>query len=222
VQIQDVYRRKRYVLTEESDELAETLFRTQADIGDWYREFQRGFYLLWRGKLDDALAQFAVGTHVAQDVGDAVMEARCLTYSAVARRKQGDVEGVRGLLDELAALPERYGYDGLYAANWAWSAWREGDLDGVERWAAQALRDWEDTGRQGPTVFQWTARFPLLATDLARGRLDSALGHAGWLVDDSQQPLPVGLAQLVAQALDRQDEALLARAVEEGRQLGYT
>jgi predicted ATPase len=222
VLLKETYRRQRYVLSEDSDELADEFYRASVKIGDRYADFQRGFHLLWRGKLDDALSHLTTGKDVARDVGDTVMEVRCLIYSAIARRKQGDVEGEQALLDELEGLPERHGYDGLYAANRAWLAWRQGELDEVDRLGAEALADWAQSSRPGPTVFQWTARFPLLAAELARGRTEAALEQAGWLVDDSQQPLTVELDRLVREALQRRDPARLSYAVELGRGQGYT
>jgi predicted ATPase/class 3 adenylate cyclase len=222
VLLKEIYLRQRYALTEDSDELADAFYRASVDIGDRYADFQRGFHLLWRGKLNDALSHFATARDVARDVGDAVMEVRCLIYSAIARRKQGDVEGAQVLLDELGGIRERHGYDGLYAANRAWVAWRQGELEEVERRAAEALADWARPGRSRPTVFQWTARFPQLAAELVRGRSEAALEQAGWLIDRSQQPLPAGLHRLVREALQRHDAGPLSRAVELGRGHGYT
>ena len=131
------------------------------------------------------------------------------------RRKLGDVEGVHRLDAELAALDDDYGYGGLVAANRSWLAWREGDLDAVDREAARALALWDDSERTGPTVFQWTARFPLLAAELERGRTAAAAEHGAFLLEASQQPLPENVASALR-------TGALAAAVELGRPLGYT
>ena len=60
-------------------------------------------------------------------------------------------------------------------------------------------------------MFQWTARFPLIGVELARGRPVAALEQARALLDPAQQPLPPGLQELVAQAVAEEDEALLER-----------
>ncbi len=74
VLLKETYRRQRYVLTEDSDDLADTFYRASVEIGDRYAEFQRGFHLLWRGKLNDALSHLEAGRDIARDIGDPVME----------------------------------------------------------------------------------------------------------------------------------------------------
>jgi hypothetical protein len=220
--LQATYRREVYSFDERSDALADEAYRAAAEVGDWYAEFQRGFYLLWRGVPDRALEHFAVGRRLARDIGDAVMEVRCLVYSTVAHRKCGRVDEADACLGELDALHELYGYDGLYEANRAWLAWRGGAADEAEQHAGAALANWQQSGRTGPTVFQWTARFPLLALEVARGRADAALVHARAMLDSSQQPLPRDLGELLQSAIDAGEARFLERAVDAGRDRGYT
>ena len=122
---------------------------------------------------------------------------------------------MRRLDEALAALDDDYGYGGLMAANRSWLAWRDGDLGAVDREAGRALELWSGSERTGPTVFQWTARFPLLAAELERGRTAAAAEHGSFLLDPSQQPLPDELAAAVR-------AGALAAAIELGRPLGYT
>lgn len=131
--------------------------------------------------------------------------------AAQARR----IEVVRALAAELTALDDDYGYGGLAAATRAWLAWRDGNLDAVDLEAGRALAGWSHTEGTGPTVFQWTARFPLIAAELERGRTAPAADHAAFLLDASQQPLPEELAAALR-------DGTLERAVALGRPLGYT
>jgi hypothetical protein len=74
----------------------------------------------------------------------------------------------------------------------------------------------------GPRVFQWTARFPLLAIELEERNVDAAVEHALAMLDPIQQPLPEELAEMLTEAVERRDAKLLQRAVEVARPLGYS
>jgi predicted ATPase/class 3 adenylate cyclase len=215
VRMQEALRRERYVLSAETEELAREVFRVASETGEWDARFQIGFALLWRGRLDEADEHLRIGREEARAIGDVLFETRCLVYRQIVRRKLGDVEEVQRLDAELAALDDDYGYGGLMAANRSWLAWREGDLDAVDRESSRALELWETSERTGPTVFQWTARFPLLAAELERGRTPAAAEHGVFLLEPSQQPLPEELAAAIR-------AGALAAAVELGRPLGYT
>jgi hypothetical protein len=143
-----------------------------------------------------------------------MIQTRCLVYGAVARRKLGDVNGVRALDAQIAELEETFSYAGLIAANRAWLAWRDGDLEATKRWGAEAIADWNRVGRAGPTVFQWTARFPLLAVAVAERRHDDAEKQARAMLDERQQPLPDDLRS----ALEERD---FERALELAYERGY-
>jgi hypothetical protein len=96
---------------------------------------------------------------------------------------------VRALTGEIDEFDEIYGYKGLLSATRAWLALRDGDLDATEAHGAAALADWPADKRAGPTVFQWTARFPLLAAAVERRRLDAVAEQTHAMLDESQQPL---------------------------------
>jgi hypothetical protein len=135
-------------------------------------------------------------------------------YRTVARRRQVNVEGVRSLLRELDRLDELHGYAGLVAAHHAWVAFRDGDYETARRYAEVAFADWDPSARSGPTVFQWTARFPMLGVELARGRSDAAFAHARAMLDEFQQPLPPDLRAVLAEAVQHGDASRLDEALE--------
>jgi hypothetical protein len=70
-------------------------------------------------------------------------------------------------------------------------------------------------------VFQWNARFPLLAVYLARGDGEAALEQARAMLDPSQQPLPEDVRELVEAADGAGDPGVLARALELARAGGF-
>ena len=222
VQMQEALRRERYVLSEETEEIARTMYQAAVTTGEVDAEFQIGFALLWRGKLTEAGEHFARGLDEARRLGDVVQEVRCLGYGSVVCRKVQDVEGARARLAELDALDDVYGYTGLHAATHAWVALRDGRLDRAAEHAARALADWEMEGRAGPTVFQWSARFPLLAVEVTRGDIEAARTHARVMLDPSQQPLPEDVAEALRAAIDTGAAARFVTAVELGHAGGYT
>jgi predicted ATPase/class 3 adenylate cyclase len=218
---QNAFRRERYVLSEETEALQREIHRRALGLGVESAHFTLGFALLWRGSLHEAVERFQDGLVSARRRGDALIEVRCLVYQVVANRLLGDVERARELLSELAALDDLHGYVGLVQANRAWIALRDRDLAAAAGAAEMALADWETEERSGPTVFQWTARFPMLAVELERGRLEAALEHARVMLDTSQQPLPAELGALVERAVMEGDETLLERALEAAAAIGY-
>jgi predicted ATPase/class 3 adenylate cyclase len=221
VQTLDALRRERYVLSAETVEVARAYYDVASEAGEWDGAFQLGFVLLWRGELDEAAERFREGREVARSVGDALFELRCLLYEAIVHRKLGDTERVRALDAEIASLDDTFGYAGLVAANRTWLAQREGNFASTDEWGAAALADWKSIGRSGPTVFQWTARFPLLAADVERGRLESAAEHARAMLDASQQPLPADVGAALERALAAGTPAAFRAAVEQARAGGY-
>jgi tetratricopeptide (TPR) repeat protein len=219
---QAAYRRERYVLSEETEALVREIYRLSKAHEDTDADFTLAFCLLWRGKFEEAKSHFQRGRESARARGDALIETRCLVYEAVARRRLGDVDGVRSLLAELDTFDELHGYDGIVAANHVWVAVRDGDQETAERFADVAFEDWAVTrGSAGPTVFQWTARFPMLGVELARGRADAAFDHAREMLDPLQQPLPDDLRDLLAEGIARSDAALLRTALGLAQARGY-
>ena len=219
---QDAYRRERYVPSEETETLVREIYLRSLELEDVYAEFTLGFCLLWRGKLDEAETHMLRGLESARARGDALIEARCLVYALLARRRRGDVEGARQLLAELDALEDLQRYSGLVHASAAWIALRDGDLARAAELGERALADWAaDPGRGGPAVFQWGARFPLMAVALADGDAAGALAHANSLLDPRQQPLPAELGEIVRTAVHESDAGALRSALELARLDGY-
>jgi hypothetical protein len=221
VRAQHAYRRERYVLSAETEELMRDIHRRGVELGDPTIDFTLGFALLWRGKLAEATSSLAEGLASARTRGHALIEVRCLVYGALAERRLGNVDRVRALLAELAALEDLQGYDGLVHALQAWVAYRDGDLDVAEEAGRTALTEWDAERRAGPTMFQWTARVPLAAVELERGRVEAAVAQFRELLDPLQQPPPPELLPLVEEAVETGERGSVERALEAARPLGY-
>ncbi len=217
---QYAYRIERYAPSESTEVLVREIYRRAQEQGDVSADFTLGFCLLWRGELDAAESCFARGTNAARARGVAILETRCRVYGVVARRRRNDVAGAREWLGELEGQDELHGYRGLTAANAAWLAYRDGDLERALARGEEALAEWQTQGLRGSRVFEWTARFPLLGVALARGETEVAREHARSMLDQAQQPLPPELEDALRQAVDGGADEL-ARALELARSLGY-
>jgi tetratricopeptide (TPR) repeat protein len=218
---QQAYRLERYALSEETEALVRETYRRGLELDDWSSEFTIGFCLLWRGKPEEAEAHFVRGVEVTRSRGVALLETRCLVYGVIARRRQNDVEGARAWVRELEAQDELHGYRGLTAANAAWIAYRDGDVERALARGEEALAEWGSHGRTGSGVFSWTARFPLLGAELARGRVREALDHARAMFEPTQQPLPAPITEALERALATSSSYDLEAALELARADGY-
>jgi hypothetical protein len=220
-QLVEAVRRERYVASEETEQLAREACDAAEAAGDWDGHFQLGFTLLWRDKFDDASYHLRLGRDAAKSAGDALTEIRCLLYHAIAQRRLGEVEAVRALDAEIDELEDTYGYRSFIAANRSWLAWRDGDLDAAESLGAIALEEWDLERRSGPRTYQWSARLPLLAVDVARDRLDSASAHARAMLDESQQPLRPEVWAAVEEAVRTGSRAAFSHVIDLARTHGY-
>jgi tetratricopeptide (TPR) repeat protein len=215
------YRKERYALSEETEDLMREIHRLSQELDDSEGGFSLGFCLLWRGKLDEAAMHLQASLVDARRRGDVLIEVRSLVYGSLARRRLGDVETVRALLAELDALDDVLGYAGLVSANGTWLALRDGRLGRARELGGEALADWDPSGRSGSSVFQWTARFPLLEVALLEGDVAEALEHARAMLDPHQNPLPSELATPLAEAVEGDDALLLELVLDLARPGGY-
>ncbi len=158
--------------------------RLGVDAGDVAADFTLGFCLLWRGKPQEAERYLERGREVARARGVALIETRCLVYGLVAQRQAERSRGrtsptrrARGSSTSFTATRarERERLLGRVAG-------RQPELV-VLRAASRRSLTGASEGRVGSSVFQWTARFPLLGVALARGDVDDALEHARAMLD---------------------------------------
>ena len=164
------YRQERYALSEETEALVRETYRMAVELGDVSADFTLGFCLLWRGKPEEAEEYLARGREIARARGVALIETRCLVYGVVARRLRNDVDGARAWLSVQLEQDELHGYRGLDGCQRCLDRLpgrrpRPRDRAGRKR----RSRTGSSEGRLGSSVFQWTARFPLLGVAVARG-----------------------------------------------------
>ncbi len=196
------------------------------------RHFYHGFSHLWSDHLDKAETYLQIAREMTEQNGDLTLLTRALTYLALVYRKRGDIERVRvsaaqGLrVSGEAKMPQ---YTGMARAQYAWLAWRAGDLIETKRQSAAAIEHWGGLGQaQSVVPFRWFALFPLLGVALQEDNIEDAIESAQHLITSPQQRLPDDLTALLAQAVaagDRgtKDEVrgLLHQALHLARELHY-
>ena len=194
--------------------------------------FLVGFFRLWSGNAQGATPTLQDALRRAEETGDVTLQARSLTYLAIAARQCGCIEEAtdhtnRALVTALST--NMLEYVATARANLAWLAWRSGDLAQTLALGRDALKMWQDTAANLPSsAFKWLALCPMIAATLRTGSAGDALAYARLLTDSTNQRLPAPLATRVETALacngpDAWDAARvqLEQVVEVARALGY-
>jgi hypothetical protein len=169
---------------------------------------------------------------MAQQIGDVVIQSRCLTYLTVVYRKQGLIKAVRDYaLQSLATAQtaQMQEYIGMAKANLAWIAWAEGDWVEARANGQAALTTWRQLeARQFTLPFQWMALWPLMAVSIAQNYLTEAVDYARSLLTPPQQRLPDLLAAVVSEAIQAWEAGQpdlakfhLNRAIEIAQEMKY-
>ncbi len=168
--------------------------------------FQYSFMLLWSGDLEAAEEHMQAALAACDRTGEAMLKARCLSYLCFLQRKRGHADALAAFAEQTLALASELDmpeYVGAAHGQFAYVARRCGDLAGCERAANAALDAWS-TGQR--YFFQWSARFPLAAVHIERGRHREALAEFRAMLDPTQQRLPSPLAEALEAALRMADE----------------
>jgi hypothetical protein len=191
--------------------------------------FVLGLIELFQDDLDDAAAQCGKAFRMAERTGDLVLQARCLTYRAVAYRRLDDVPRCRTEAEKTLLLAEELKmveYVAMAKASLAWVEWREKNEVEAEKFAREALELWH--GMDDPYSMDWMALWPLIAIAFARKDIGGAIELAAGLLEENQHPPPEKLAAVVRKACEEwqngiQDEAAsgLAEAIKIAQELRY-
>jgi class 3 adenylate cyclase len=227
------FRRDRYVVSEQTLDLARASLLEAQEAGDLigisHPRLVLGMCHMCRLELDDAEENFLAGLASAERTGDVVVQTRLLTYLIVVQRRRGLRERVRHYIArtlEVATAGQMIEYVAMAKANLAWLAWLDGDTSEAETQAREALEFWKKSWSAYP--FKWAALWPLIAVELAGGRLSEAVEHARMMVEPPQEPLPVALATAVQEALSEWDAqrpaaaaACFGRSLQLAREMAY-
>jgi hypothetical protein len=143
-----------------------------------------------------------IALSLAEHSGDVSLKARCLTYLTVIARLQGNTQETQSRAEQslaVATAVRMYDYIGAAHGNLAWVAWRGGEITSARRHSQEALEAW----RRLPTnyMFEWLARWPLIALAIVDDNITEAVSHAVRLLDESQKRMPETLEPILEGAI---------------------
>lgn len=221
--------RDRYVISEKTVLSCRNTLALVQQTGDrsllGFAQFALGICLMWSGYRDEAEEQIHAAIRVGEQVGDATLLARCLTFLPFLFRQQGLVEKVRHVISDALTLPEARNIQ-ILTGHQAWIAWRDGDRSLAEVYGRMLLED--RYHRQSVNSFYWTGLWPLIGVVLAQEKSAEAIDCVRVLLEPTQQPLPEALNTLLEAALQawdtqQQEEArsLLHQALPLAEKMGY-
>jgi class 3 adenylate cyclase len=200
-------RRDRYVISEETLAYVRASLEAMQGSGNLsaiaLAQFSLGFSYLWCEDLDAADEHLKATLKLAENIGDIVVQSRCLTYLTILYRKRGLVEEVKHYISramDVATAGNMLEYISTAKANMAWVNLREGNLSEAWKNAKAALEIWQ----KAPIVypFQWTALWPLLNVALIKEEIATAVEYAGLLLEPTQQRLPDSLTTLLEKGIN--------------------
>ena len=175
--------------------------------------FVLGLIELFHGDFGDATEQCGKALQMAERTGDLVLQARCLTYRAVAYRRLGDIPRCRTEAEKtlvLAAELKMAEYVAMAKASLAWVAWREKNEGKAEELATEALGLWH--GMDDPYSMDWMALWPLIAIVSVRKDIPRAIKLANGLLEENQHPLPEELSAVVRKACEKWQNGVVEEA----------
>ncbi len=197
------FRRDRYLVNEETLGFARAAVdasKATTGMTELPTQFTYGLASLIQGSIDRAQTELDGVYAFARKVGDTGLQARALTYLALAQRLRKNVAGTRtltALLAQAAAASGMLEYEAAARANEAWLSLSASDLVAAHAHASAAVDMW--TRRVFP--FEWMARLPLLQVELVNGNLEGAAVCARGLLAPTQQFLPGDAADALARGL---------------------
>lgn len=204
------FRPFRFRLTDNEVELARSALEWARRTGEenriQFHQFTLGFSHLWAGRIAEAINILQDAIARAELLGNVPLQNRCLCYLAIAYRLVGNAAEVGHYVEKLVPVAEAEGnniYLGVAEALRAWLAWRAGERVAVATHGRAALLHWRPPWDAYP--FQWLARFPLLALELAgapaAANLADAQTHARTMLLPPQQRLPKAIEEGLETAL---------------------
>jgi tetratricopeptide (TPR) repeat protein len=189
------FRRERYVISEESLASAEAALKACQQAGNAsliaQAQFTYAFCKTWHDELEEGEVQFHAGLQTAERIGDAVLQAQCLTYLGIALRRLGQIEETGRVSSQALAKAtevQRPEYIGMATSNLGWVAWRLGNVGECREKCLAALELWRPLPLKYP--FTWTALLPLMSVALIQQQLSEAIEYARMLLEPHQQRLP--------------------------------
>ena len=197
------FRTERYLLSDQTVVLARKLVEIALVSKDLQvmsvSKFFLGFTLLWHNDLPESVPVLEDSLALAEQTGDLIYKARNLIYLTVANRRQGNLERTDFYARQSMETAQNAGmfeYVGTTYANLAWLAWKNGDLESVEKLGEQAFDFWEKVPEaHSSLVFLWIAAWPMAALYCHRGNLSKSVEQLERIVQPGCKRMEPALEQ---------------------------
>jgi hypothetical protein len=150
---------------------------------------------------------------MAERIGDALLQAQCLTYLSIVHRRRGQIEETRRFSSHALAKAtdvQRPEFIGMAKANLAWVSWRLDNVKERQEDGLAVLELWRLLPIKFP--FWWVAILPLMSVALAKQQVSEAVGYARTLLLPHQQRLPDVLTTALETAIQAWDAGQLGSA----------
>lgn len=199
-------RRERYAAEAETLGFARSALEASMVSGDFSLvmadTFALGFVLHFAHQHEASLEQLERSLTMAEEGGDAVQQARSLTYLSIASRMLGRVHETKDYTERAAQKSRACGLQDYVAAalaNQCWLRVKAQELTLASSLAHEALDLWRVTIAY---PFQWLALVPLLRIALIEENVAQAVSWAKALLAPTQQVLPSRASTALSDALD--------------------
>ncbi len=202
-------RRDRYVVPYETVQNAQVSLDAIKESDELSKialaHFILGFAYLWhgfQGELEPAEHHLQAALKQAEQVGDVVLQCRCLGYLPLIYRKMGCIDKVSDLLPralEMAEQCEMPEYILIARGNLAWVAWRDGNLAKAQEQGHAALAAIQQI--QFPMPMKWIGLWPLLGVCLANDEIAPAVTYAQTMLGPNELRLPDEITAVLQQTI---------------------
>ena len=223
-------RRDRFLLTAETVAYARASLATIEVSGTLnqiaFAQFVLGLTLFshgWLGDFGEAEYYVKSALTLAQELGDIVLQVRCLIHLSQNYLRHGDLDSVKTVLPQAVDLAKKANnleYVLMDTCLESWYAWRANDFVESQRLGEQAL----EMARGLPFAWpgKWVVALPLISTTLMNNETGKAIAYAWLLLGPGQMRLRDELMAALEQAIDawEHDQPSAARSrLEQALQL---
>jgi DNA-binding SARP family transcriptional activator len=203
------FRRERYVLSLETVNHAQaslTAIEKSGHIGQIaFVRFALGMSHLWcgwHGNLDEAEHHIQTALDDAEEIGDVVLQSRCLPYLIWIYRRRREIDKVRSYIPRAMAVCQKAGmleYTAQVDANRAWLAWLDGNLEEAQKAGQISLEHFKSPFHISP--FWGMALWPLIGVNVQQSNIATAVAYAHLLLKPTMLRMPDAVTGTLQQAI---------------------
>ncbi len=226
-------RHDRFVLPDETIEYAKLSFETVRESGTLsqiaFAQFVLGLTLYhhgWAGDFVEAEFHMKSTLALAQEIGDIVLQIRCLIHLSQNYLRHGDLDSAKTFIPQAMTLANKADileYVLMGEGLQAWYAWRNNDFIESQRLGEHALDMAKDLPFGWPG--KWVVIFPLISIALMHNDTEKAIAYAELPLRPDQMRLQDDVTAVMQEAIDAWEDGRPddARAVlEQALQLAQT